>query len=65
MLVLDVSTWIDTETAATLYMWFGLIGLPATVFFGSPQRDGSRARPGPALAIRRQSPRMVRLTASS
>jgi hypothetical protein len=30
MLVFDVSTlivdWIDTETAATLYTWFGLIG---------------------------------------
>lgn len=38
MLVFDVSTlivgWIDTDTAATLYSWLGLIGLAASVFFG-------------------------------
>jgi hypothetical protein len=38
MLVLDVSTvivdWIDTDRAATLYGWLGLIGLAASVFFG-------------------------------
>jgi hypothetical protein len=38
MLVFDIATfivgWIDTEAAATLYFWLGLIGLAASVFFG-------------------------------
>ncbi len=38
MLVLDLSTliveWIDTDTAANLYGWLGLVGLAASVFFG-------------------------------
>jgi len=38
MLVLDISTlivdWIDTDAAASLYGWLGLIGLAASAFFG-------------------------------
>jgi hypothetical protein len=38
MLLLDVATmivyWIDTDAAASLYVWLGLTGLAASVFFG-------------------------------
>jgi hypothetical protein len=38
MVVLDISTlivdWINTDQAAGLYAWLGLIGLVASVFFG-------------------------------
>jgi hypothetical protein len=38
MLVLDVSTliveWIDTNAAASLHGWLGVIGLAASVLFG-------------------------------
>jgi hypothetical protein len=38
MLVFDVSTlivgWIDTDAAASLYTWLGLIGFAASIFFG-------------------------------
>lgn len=38
MLVFDIATfivgWINTDAATTLYSWFGVIGMAASVFFG-------------------------------
>jgi hypothetical protein len=43
MLVLDVTTlivgWVDTDAAASLYLWLSLIGLAASVFFGAKAND--------------------------
>jgi hypothetical protein len=43
MLVFDITTlivgWIDTDAAASLYLWLSLIGLAASLFFGSKAND--------------------------
>ena len=68
MLVLEVSTlivdWIDTETAAMLHTWFGLIGLPASVFFGA-RGNAVAAGHDPACGWQYADNRRDRLTASS
>lgn len=43
MLVFDIGAfvvgWVDTDTAANLYLWLSLIGFAASVFFGLKAND--------------------------